>query len=194
MVTDWTPAPNRPDTGQAYGRSVAPVTIPVDVVALRWPEEAVRREQLATVGIPRLLLVARGAAPPQRWAVDEDWVAAEAPAEERAQREATVRRRLEQLAQPPRRARCSVIVDDDGLVRREERWVALSELETRLLRPLLAAAGRCVSRGDLLAAGWPGEVRHDRSVDGAIRRVRAKLRPLGVRIHGITGAGYLLEA
>jgi Transcriptional regulatory protein, C terminal len=173
---------------------VAPGTIPVDVVALRWPEDAARRVQLAAAGVPRLLLVSPGATPPRRWAVDEDWVAAGASVEERGQREATVRRRLELLADPPRRDRCGVVVDADGLVRREGRWVALSDLEVRLVRPLLDAAGRCVSRAELLAAGWPGEVRPDRSVDGAIRRVRAKLRPLGVRIHGITGTGYLLEA
>jgi hypothetical protein len=30
-------------------------------------------------------------------------------------------------------------------------------------------------------------------VDGVMRRVRSKLRPLGVEIYAITGAGYLLD-
>ena len=103
-----------------------------------------------------------------------------------------MRRRLDLVARPaPPRA--AVALDEDGLVRRHGRWVALTDLEVRLVRPLLRANGRCLSRTALLEAGWSGEERHERAVDGVIRRVRSKLRPLGVEIHGITGAGYLLE-
>ncbi len=159
---------------------------------LQWPEEADRREQLAMAGVPRLLLVSPGATPPAVWGVDEDWVSVEAPASERDDREMTLRRRLE-LRRGPTTPTAGLVLDDDGLVRRAGRWVALSELETRLVGLLLAAAGRCVSRAQLLDAGWPGQEREDRAVDGAVRRARAKLRDLGVEIHGITGVGYLLE-
>ena len=163
------------------------------VVPLRWPEEAERRDELAAAGIPRLLLVSPEATPPLDWAVDEDWITADAPPEDRAHREATLRRRLDLVVGPPPRRRCLVVVDEDGLARRDGHWVALSALEVRLVGPLLVATGHCVSRDRLLDAGWPGEARPCRAVDGAIRRLRVKLRPLGVRIHGITGAGYLLE-
>lgn len=163
------------------------------IVALRWPEESARRDQLAAAGIPRLLLVSAGATPPSVWALDEDWILASAPAAERGHREATLRRRLDRRAEPPRRPTVGVAIDDDGLVRREGRWVALSELEVRLIAVLLAARGRCVSRDRLLEVGWPGQERDDRAVDGVVRRARAKLAALGVEIHGITGAGYLLE-
>ena len=168
---------------------------PVPVVALRWPEEAIRRRELADSGIPRLLLVSPGARPPSVWEVDEDWIAETAPPDERDHRERTLRQRLALVTQPRPQVPWGVglVVDDDGLVRRDGRWVALSDLEQRLVAPLLAAAGRCVSRSALLDAGWPGETRSPRTVDGAIRRLRAKLRPLDVRVHGINGVGYLLE-
>lgn len=162
------------------------------IVPLQWPEEADRREQLAMAGVPRLLLVSPGTAPPAVWSVDEDWVSVDAPESERTDRMTTLRRRLE-LRGVPARPTVGVTLDEDGLVRRSGRWVALSDLETRLVGLLLEAAGRCVSRAQLLDAGWPGEAREDRAVDGAVRRARTKLRTLGVEIHGITGVGYLLE-
>ena len=166
---------------------------PPTVVPVQWPDEATRREELAAAGVPRLLLVAPGARPPASWSVDEDWIQADAASEERAHREATLRRRLDLVADPPPRPHCGLVVDEDGLARRDGRWVALSDLEVRLLQALLRRPGRCIPRPELLAAAWPGEARPDRAVDGAIRRVRAKVAPLGVRIHGITGVGYLLE-
>ncbi len=166
---------------------------PSVIVALRWPEESDRRDHLAAAGIPRLLLVSPGSAPPPVWAVDEDWLWTDAPPEDRAHREATLRRRLDLIAGPASTPPSSIVLDGDGLARRHGRWVALSDLEVRLVRPLLAANGRCVSRAVLLEAAWAGEERHDRAVDGAIRRVRSKLRSLGVQIHGIAGVGYLLE-
>jgi len=166
---------------------------PSVIVALRWPEESVRRDHLAAAGIPRLLLISPGASPPPVWAVDEDWLSADASLEDRAYREATLRRRLELVTDPAPPVVAGMVVDEDGLARRHGRWVALTDLEVRLVRPLVAANAHCVSRAELLEAAWPGEERRDRAVDGAIRRVRTKLRPLGAQIHGITGVGYLLE-
>lgn len=163
------------------------------IVPLRWPDQARRRNQLADAGVPRLLLVAAGVSPPSCWALDEDWVAEDADPAERAHRERTLRHRLSGGPVPTPRAVPGVFVDEDGLVRRDGRWVALSALEAALVRPLLAERGRCVGRPALAAAAWPGQDREDRAVDGAVRRLRAKLHPLGVEIHGITGAGYLLE-
>lgn len=179
------------DTASASRAALS--ALPPVVIPVHWPEEANRRRELAAAGIPRLLLVAPGAAPPSEWEVDEDWIALGATSDEQAHREATIRRRLALVAEPPAGPHCGVAVDEDGLARRDGLWVALSELEVRLVRPLLVESGHCVSRARLLDAGWPGEARMSRAVDGAIRRLRAKLRPLGVRIHGITGAGYLLE-
>jgi DNA-binding response OmpR family regulator len=167
--------------------------VPAVIVSVHWPAEAARRRELAAAGIPRLLLVAPGEGPPLEWDVDEDWIQASATPEERSHREATLRRRLDLVDQPAPAARCGVVIDPDGLARRDGRWVALSDLEIRLVGPLLQSVGHCVTRARLLEAGWPGQPRPARAVDGAVRRLRAKLRPLDVRIHGITGAGYLLD-
>jgi hypothetical protein len=196
MVTDSTQRPNPSDMRASYVRPMsvvgaAPATLAI--VSLRWPAEADRRRELAAEGIPRLLLVAPGARPPSPWELDEDWIAEDAPLEDRRHRERTLRQRLALVARPGAEVDHGLVVDDDGLVRRGGRWVALTDLELRLVRPLVAAPGRCVSRAVLLEAGWPGEARATRIVDGAIRRLRAKLRPLDVAVHGITGVGYLLE-
>jgi DNA-binding winged helix-turn-helix (wHTH) protein len=194
VVTDSTRPPNPPDTGLSYVPNVLTASIErVPVVTLRWPDESARRNELAAAGIPRLLLVTPGASPPIAWEVDEDWIAFSAPEDERAHRVATLRQRLHLVARPPTGPHCAVVIDEDGLARRDGLWVALSELEIRLVGPLLADTGHCVSRSRLLEAGWPAEERPSRAVDGAVRRLRAKLAPLGVRIHGITGSGYLLE-
>jgi hypothetical protein len=181
----------RADVASA-GRAAQPARPPV-IVPVRWPEEDARRRELADSGIPRLLLVASGSPPPADWAVDEDWISEAAPPDERAHRERTLRQRLALVDAPQTDSGSGVAVDEDGLVRRGGRWVALSELELRLLQTLLEHAGRCVSRAVLLEAGWPGEERPARSVDGAIRRLRIKLRDLDVVVHGVTGVGYLLE-
>jgi hypothetical protein len=182
----------RADVSSA-GRAVPHPARPPVIVPVRWPEEADRRRELAAAGIPRLLVVTAGAGPPTCWDADEDWVSASAPIEERAHREATIRRRLVLLNGPPPVEPVGMVVDEDGLARRGGRWVALSELEIRLVGLLLEQVGHTVSRERLLAAGWSGQDRPSRTVDGAIRRLRSKLGPLDVRIHGITGAGYLLE-
>jgi hypothetical protein len=53
-----------------------PVT---DVALVRWPLEAVRRDELARAGVPRLLLVSRGTPPPLVDDEIEDWVRLPAP-------------------------------------------------------------------------------------------------------------------
>lgn len=176
------------------GEAASPRLSPASVVHLRWPEEDHRRPDLAAMGVPRLLHVAAGSAPPLDLARDEDWVREPATGDDVHLREVGLAHRLNEAAAPRAGTRpVAVEVDDDGLVRWQGRWVALSAVEAALARPLLAEAGHCVSREVLAASAFPGEERDVHTVDRAVRRVRRKLLALGIAVHGITGSGYLAE-
>jgi hypothetical protein len=66
----------------------------VAIACVPWPSEADRRAALARAGVPRLLFVEPGAAPPDLWDLDEDWVRIPASAEEVTLRANTLESRL----------------------------------------------------------------------------------------------------
>jgi hypothetical protein len=69
-------------------------TTDVAIACVPWPSEADRRADLARAGVPRLLFVEPGAAPPDLWDLDEDWVRVPATAEEVTLRASTLQSRL----------------------------------------------------------------------------------------------------
>jgi len=161
---------------------------PVDdlVVDLRWPAQAAQREARARQGLPRLLVVEHGHEPPEAWDGLEDWVRPDADAVERYVRRDRLRRRL--AAQAP------ASIDDDGLLHRGERWVALSPGERAALTALLSTPGSMVSRRDLAAAAVASDGDDgSRSIDNLVRRVRKRIAPLGMAVCAVRGAGFLLE-
>jgi DNA-binding response OmpR family regulator len=74
--------------------------------------------------------------------------------------------------------------------------VSLTRKEFDLLRALVEARGRVLSREYLLDHVWgytaAGEI-ESRTVDVHVRRLRLKLGPEGRRIGTVTGVGYRLE-
>jgi two-component system, OmpR family, phosphate regulon response regulator PhoB len=74
--------------------------------------------------------------------------------------------------------------------------VNLARREFDLLRALVEARGRVLSREFLLEHVWgytaAGEI-ESRTVDIPVRRLRQKLGPAGPRIGTVTGVGYRLE-
>jgi DNA-binding response OmpR family regulator len=77
-----------------------------------------------------------------------------------------------------------------------ERPLALTPKEFDLLQTLMEAAGRVLSREQLLARVWGyanAEEIESRTVDVHVRRLRAKLGDEGRRIATVTGVGYRLE-
>lgn len=161
----------------------APTTAP-DVALVRWPTERAQRRRLAEEGVPRLLLVEVGHAPPDDWSDDEDWV--RTPADP-----VDLHHRLEALRRAARTPQ--VHLDESGLLWRDERWVALADVELALVRLLLDPAGRLVRREALRAAAWPDGGVDDRALDRGIARVRPKLAEVGLRVHCVTATGYLIE-
>jgi DNA-binding response OmpR family regulator len=85
------------------------------------------------------------------------------------------------------------VVDDDDILRKGRRWVALSPIEARLTRAFLARPGHLLDRNMLGEAGWPDGVPNRRSVDSRIKTLRPRIAPVGIRIHTIRGRGYLAD-
>jgi DNA-binding response OmpR family regulator len=160
----------------------------VNVAVVRWPSEAALRTKLARAGRPCLLLVEPDGVPPVPDADGvEDWARDDADPIELYVRCERLRRRAA--------ARLPPVLDGDGLVWRGERWVALSAFEAVAAAPLLANLGAVVSRAELLAHLRPGAADDEmRVVDRAVRRLRHRLAPLGLRVRLVRSVGFLLEA
>lgn len=85
-----------------------------------------------------------------------------------------------------------VWIDEAGLLHRGRAWVALPDVEWRLMEPLVDRMGQLVRRDDLTAAGWPGREMNDGALNVRITRARKRLAPLGLAIRSIRGRGYVL--
>ncbi len=158
------------------------------VVDLLWPAEADQRERLVREGRPRLLIVDHGHEPPASWDTLEDWVRPDADAVERYVRRERLRRRAGALA--------PASIDDDGLLHRGDRWVALPPGELAALTALMSEPGYMVARADLAEALGVASDEADngsRMLDNVVRRVRKRIAPLGMAVCVVRGAGFLLE-
>ena len=156
---------------------------PVPVVM--WPEQADRSAELARDGRIRLFLVAPGAAPPVDWDGRSDWIRRPAPIGDIYARIEALQRRAEHAKKSGR-----VDLDEAGILRVDDAWVALTPIETRIMRVILDRAGTVVSRGELVNAGWPGEA--SRALDTNLQRLRSRIAHLGLRIVNIRRRGYIL--
>ncbi|HEX8771904.1 MAG TPA: winged helix-turn-helix domain-containing protein [Acidimicrobiales bacterium] len=163
----------------------------MDVVLLRWPADNGHRERLSAAGEARLLLIEDGFQPPPVLDCLEDWIRVPAAEED-------VQARLQSLAlrsqaHSPREPSAPGI-DDDGVLRFGDRWVALAPLEALLTRALLSRFGAVVSREALIRALWPGKTPGRNALDVHVLRLRRRLAPLGLAIKTVRSRGYLLEA
>ncbi|HUQ64448.1 MAG TPA: winged helix-turn-helix domain-containing protein [Acidimicrobiales bacterium] len=161
----------------------------MDVVLIRWPTDSGRRARLSAAREARLLLVEDGFAPPAALDCLEDWIRVPAPEEDvQARLDAlTLRREVHFPAATP-------AIDDDGVLRFDEKWVALAPLEARLTSVLLSRFGAVVSRETLIRALWPGRTPGRNALDVHVLRLRRRLSPLGLAIKTVRSRGYLLEA
>jgi two-component system OmpR family response regulator len=95
------------------------------------------------------------------------------------------------------RAPSGLLLDPAGhAARYDDREIALTPTEFRLLAALAAHPGVVVRRASLVAVGWPdGAVVHDNSLDAYVARIRRKLRDSGAPevIETARGVGYRLR-
>jgi DNA-binding winged helix-turn-helix (wHTH) protein len=158
----------------------------VKVSLVRWPAERDRREALRQAGEPRLLLVEQGA-PPVPSDHREDWIRLPADDVDLRVRVEALRRRLgaESVGLPG--------IDEDGVLRVGDRWVALPPVEARLATVLVDRFGAVVSREALTKVGWPGGSSSRNALDVHVLRLRRRLAPLQLAIRTVRSRGYLLE-
>jgi DNA-binding response OmpR family regulator len=175
----------------------------VDVAMLRWPAESDRRDDLATLGVPRLLLVEPGSPPPPLDDCLEDWLRVPADEADAAARIAALERRADAHTHTHTANNGNgngngngdiPHLDEDGVLRFDGRWVALPPVEGRLAALLIDRFGAVVSRDALTKAGWPSTPSGRNALDVHILRLRRRLSQVGLSIRTVRSRGYLLEA
>lgn len=166
----------------------APEAEDVDVHLLRWPEDDALRVGLAALGRPRVLLVDHGVAPPDPIDHLEDWLRWPPDADELAVRSRSLSRRAVPIEDPP-------LVDEDGLLRRGERWIAVSEAQLPIVHLLVDHLDRVV-RFDTIVATYAanGGTDHGPSVRTMLSRLDARVRPLGLRLRSVRRRGVVLQS
>ncbi|MGH9260643.1 MAG: helix-turn-helix domain-containing protein [Acidimicrobiales bacterium] len=157
-----------------------------EVALLRWPADAARRDELASRGLPRVLLVVDGQRPPLL-AHDEDWV--RSPVDER-----DLWARMQRLSHRQQvRSRRPVLVDD-VVLHHAGATVIVTEGEGTLLRLLLDHFGRLVTWVDLQRALWPDGRGTSRAATSRVSRLRVRVEPIGLAIHTVRRRGVVLDA
>jgi hypothetical protein len=168
-------------------RAASAVLTSVDGVRLlRWPVDDDIRAELAEAGVPRILLIADGAAPPEHWDELEDWVRLPLDPEELEQRARTLRRRARAADRP--------WFDDDGLLRVGDRWIDLPAGPRAVAQLLVHRFGQVVYADELakvyLEAGGSARESARKTM---IVRVRHRLADAGLELHNVRDSGYLLD-
>lgn len=89
-----------------------------------------------------------------------------------------------------------VTLDDFGILRYRDHWVALTPTEHTVMRLLLDGFGRVVTGEELARAVWPDDEPSPerRGVHVIVCRLRKRLKPLHVAIATIRGRGFMLHA
>ncbi len=158
------------------------------VELVTWPDERELRERLARAGVPRLLLVSAGEAPPESVGPDEDWI--RMPADERdvLTRMRTLLRNVARLdEQRP-------WIDEHRIAHRGESAVVLTAAEAVVATALFAAPGSVVSRTKLESLLWQDEPPSNRAVEAVVYRLRRRLLPLHLRVRTVRASGFAVDA
>jgi two-component system, OmpR family, response regulator len=148
---------------------------------VHWPSERERRAQLADAGIPRVLLVAEGASPPDDMTDEEDWV--RLPASEQ-----DVSARLHNLGQRVR----NTLRLDDRVLRSRRGAVTLAATEAAVVAVLLDHHDHPTPSAELAVAAGLDEGGDRHPLYDVMHRVRQRIRPLGLDVFNAPGRGYVI--
>lgn len=165
---------------------LGPYCARMDVVLLRWPEETDRLGELRELGVPRLLLVAPEADPPPIVDPLEDWIRLPAEDRDMRARATTLATRAPATTLP--------VMDDDGLLRFDGRWIALSPVERTLAVTLMERFGAVVGRDVLAKRVWPSGAPTRNALDVHMLRLRRRIADLGLEVRTVRARGYLMQA
>ncbi|GGM59897.1 hypothetical protein GCM10012275_33760 [Longimycelium tulufanense] len=157
-----------------------------EVQLVRWPAEAALRDHCRAMGVPRLLVVERGATAPICSDVREDWVRAPICKSDLKARVAALRARVSSHRIPQ--------LDPSGVLRFGARSVTISPTQAELLDLLVTHFGQLVPR-KALAARLPARAGNAsrNALDLHIMRLRRRITALGLVVRTAWGRGYLLE-
>lgn len=153
---------------------------------LRWPTDAEKRELCRKRNILRLLVVEQHSTPPVCADVREDWIRVPATRKDVEARIDTLRARA--------RLDCVPHLESDGILRLAGRSVVVSPSESALLEVLVPEFGTVVTREALRSRLSAQDKEASRNaLDLHIKRLRRRIRPLGMTIRTAWGQGYVLE-
>jgi hypothetical protein len=173
----------------ATGPSLTGAPVP-DVAVLVWPHEAHEVDRLRTRGVPRLLLVPSGSAPPHDVDHLTEWVRVPASAHEVAARVVALVRRAGSLTGRPH-------VDEHGRITYGDRWAALSPIESRIAGVLSERFCQIVGAEQLRASGWPPAHPEGPTTATALRvhlhRLRHRVADLGLEVVTVRNEGVVLQ-
>jgi DNA-binding response OmpR family regulator len=155
-----------------------------DVVILQWPAEATEAQRLTNEGVPHLLLVAEGEAPPVTGACLEDWLTLPAS-------DAEIRARMLGLAQRAAHHNRVPRVDELGHLSHRGRSVFLSPIDQRLAHVLIERFGEVVAEPDLIEAVWP-EGATNQALRVHVSRLRQRIVPIGLSVKCVRSSGYVM--
>ena len=178
----------------ALFRSFEPDLILLDLMLPELDGIEFTRRVRAVSGVPIIMVTAKSAELDRILGLElgaDDYVTKPFSPREVVARVRAVLRRSRPEARRIERYRAGELFLDAGAVRVRcgEREVALTPREFELLKALLAAGGRALSRRELLDA--MGEVYVDeRTVDVHVKNLRKKLGPCAGRVETVRGVGY----
>ncbi len=155
------------------------------VHVLHWPDQASEAVRLARLGVPRLLVVEPGGAPPTGTSCLEDWL--RLPADD-----VDLRARVAALAERASRHPTAPFIDNYGQLSRRGTMVFLPPIERRLAKVLIERLGQTVLAGELISRAW-AEGGSNSALRVHMSRLRRRIAPLGLTITNHRGAGYRLR-
>ncbi len=154
------------------------------VSVIDWPLDGADSTIARSAGELRLFVVAADAEPPEDLDERSDWVRLPVDLRDVHARVRILQRRASRGLVP--------VLDDHGILRRSEGWVALAPREARVIRAFLDAPRAVLGRRELQVAVWPSGVPNSRTLDGCIHRIRARIAPLGLGIRSVRRRGFML--
>ena len=159
----------------------------IDVVLVLWPDHASDLARLASSGVPRLLLVAPQASPPEDGDCLQDWI--RLPADDQ-----DVRARVVGLEHRAAKHRAPVMVSEDGQLSYRGQSTWLSPTVRLLFQALADRFGSAVPLDTLIHQVWPSDPPSSSSIRVQIFRLRRSIAPLGLEVRNVQGKGYVLTA
>lgn len=162
--------------------------VEADVPVVPWPEHDETRRLLVSLHIPRILVVAPGEQPPSSPDQLEDWVFEPADPADVAARAGVLRERARTAA------RDVPHLDEDGLLRRGDRWVAIPPQQTSIVALLVDHFDHLV-RTEVIAEAYAraGGSTNPQSLRTLVTRLAKRVRPLDLELHTLRRRGVLLS-